>query len=74
MDTSPGLEKPLDLTDTAAIVVMAQRIPEEFDGILAGAPAINWAKFLVSEAWGYVKAAQYGNRQAYWSPLVTSES
>ncbi|KAJ4393996.1 hypothetical protein N0V93_003213 [Gnomoniopsis smithogilvyi] len=40
--------------------VMAQLIPEEFDGILAGAPAINWAKFLVSEAWGYVKAVQYG--------------
>lgn len=42
------------------ILVMAQKIPEEFDGILAGAPAINWAKFLVSEAWGYVKALQYG--------------
>lgn len=39
---------------------MAQRIPEEFDGIMAGAPAINWAKFLIQEAWGYVKATDYG--------------
>lgn len=44
---------------------MAQKIPHEFDGILAGAPAINWAKFLVQEAWGYVKASTYGNRPPY---------
>lgn len=51
--------------DTAMAVVMAQQVPEEFDGILAGAPAINWAKFLVSEAWGYVKASEYGNEQSF---------
>lgn len=36
-------------------------IPDEFSGILAGAPAINWAKFLVQEAWGYVVASEYGS-------------
>lgn len=39
---------------------MAQKIPEEFDGILAGAPAINWAKFMIQEAWGYIMASTYG--------------
>lgn len=29
----------------------AQRYPELFDGILAGAPAINWAKYAVAEQW-----------------------
>ncbi len=31
----------------------AQRFPEDFDGILAVAPAINWAKFLLSEMWPF---------------------
>lgn len=30
---------------------MAQSYPTQFDGILATAPAINWAKFLVAEFW-----------------------
>lgn len=29
--------------------VAAQTYPEDFDGIVAGAPAINWAQFLVSD-------------------------
>ncbi|KAE8549596.1 hypothetical protein EYB25_008118 [Talaromyces marneffei] len=32
----------------------AQRYPELFDGILAGAPAINWAKYVVAEQWPQV--------------------
>ncbi|KAL5355545.1 Tannase/feruloyl esterase [Aspergillus floccosus] len=32
----------------------AQRHPEDFDGILANAPAINWARFIPAEQWGQV--------------------
>lgn len=28
---------------------LAQRFPDDFDGILAGAPAFNWSKFITSE-------------------------
>lgn len=31
--------------------IMAQQHPEQFDGILAGAPAINWQRFIVQEYW-----------------------
>ncbi|GAB1218257.1 hypothetical protein ATERTT37_007510 [Aspergillus terreus] len=30
----------------------AQRYPEDFDGILANAPAINWPRFIPAEQWG----------------------
>ena len=32
----------------------AQQYPNDFDGILAAAPAINWAKFVPSEMWPFV--------------------
>lgn len=36
----------------------AQRYPELFDGILAGAPAINWAAYVVAEQWPQVVMGQ----------------
>ncbi|KAM0717413.1 hypothetical protein Q7P37_007265 [Cladosporium fusiforme] len=35
-------------------LALAQRYPENYDGILVAAPAINWATFLISEIWGQV--------------------
>lgn len=36
----------------------AQKYPEDFDGILANAPAINWHKFVPAELWPQVVMAQ----------------
>ncbi|KAH6892389.1 Tannase/feruloyl esterase [Thelonectria olida] len=36
--------------------MMAQRYPEQFDGIVAGCPAINWHKFIPAELWPAVMA------------------
>src|SRR5579863_180720 len=33
----------------------AQRYPEDYNGIVSGAPAINWARFLPQELWGSVE-------------------
>jgi len=30
----------------------AQRYPDDYDGIISGSPAINWAKFIPAEMWG----------------------
>ena len=32
----------------------AQRYPEDYNGIVSGAPAINWTKFIPQELWGAV--------------------
>jgi hypothetical protein len=34
--------------------IMAQRHPEHYDGLLTGAPAFNWDRFLPAELWGQV--------------------
>ena len=31
-----------------------QRYPQDYDGIVAGAPAINWTRFIPQELWGTV--------------------
>lgn len=38
----------------------AQRYPEIFDGILAGAPAINWATYVVASQWPQVVMTEEG--------------
>ena len=32
----------------------AQRFPADYDGILSGAPAINWPKLHVEQLWGHL--------------------
>lgn len=39
-------------------LMLAQRYPEEYDGILAGAPAINWDRFIPAELWPQVVMQQ----------------
>jgi hypothetical protein len=36
----------------------AQKYPKDFDGILAGAPAFNWDRFIPSEQWGEIAMNQ----------------
>ncbi len=36
----------------------AQRFPDDYDGILAGAPAINWDRFIPAELWPQVVMQQ----------------
>lgn len=48
--------------------IMAQQHPEQFDGILAGAPAINWQRFIVQEFWGPLMANLLG-KWSYCSRL-----
>ena len=42
----------------------AQRYPEDYNGIVSGAPAINWAKFLPQELWGAVEMNAAANAVA----------
>ena len=39
----------------------AQRYPADYDGILSGAPAINWTKLHVEQMWGHVVMKQLNN-------------
>ncbi|HTQ54250.1 MAG TPA: tannase/feruloyl esterase family alpha/beta hydrolase [Bryobacteraceae bacterium] len=39
----------------------AQRYPADYDGILSGAPAINWTKLHVEQMWGTVAMQQAGD-------------
>jgi feruloyl esterase len=42
----------------------AQRYPADYDGILAGAPAINWTKLHPSQLWGPLTMLSSGNAPA----------
>jgi Tannase and feruloyl esterase len=39
----------------------AQRYPEDYDGILSAAPAINWSRFIPAELWPQLVMLQDGN-------------
>ncbi|KAH8766911.1 tannase and feruloyl esterase-domain-containing protein [Hyaloscypha sp. PMI_1271] len=41
-------------------LVAAQKYPNDFDGILAGSPAINWAEYVVAEHWPQVVMNEAG--------------
>jgi hypothetical protein len=41
--------------------MMAQRYPNQFDGIVAGSPAINWERFQLQQSWSYFMAQLLGN-------------
>ncbi|KAL2136236.1 hypothetical protein VTI74DRAFT_4866 [Chaetomium olivicolor] len=43
-------------------MVAAQRFPGDFDGIVAGAPAIYWTKYVIAELWPQVVM----NEAGYW--------
>jgi Tannase and feruloyl esterase len=40
----------------------AMRYPDDFDGILAGAPAINWTRFIPAEFWPQMAMTKLGDR------------
>jgi hypothetical protein len=39
-------------------LIQAQRLPDAYDGILAGAPAINWDRFIPAELWPQIVMKQ----------------
>jgi len=39
----------------------AQRYPQDYNGIVAGAPAINWTRFLPQELWGEIQINAAGD-------------
>lgn len=41
-------------------LMSAQRYPGDYDGIMAGAPAINWAKLHVEQMWGHLAMREAG--------------
>ncbi|KAF7939337.1 uncharacterized protein EAE97_007417 [Botrytis byssoidea] len=54
-------------------MMMAQRYPEGYDGILAGAPAINWAEFIPALYWPQFIMNQLGGYPNGSAAIITSE-
>lgn len=48
-------------------LVSAQKYPADFDGIVAGAPAIDWARYVVAEHWPQVVMKE---QQTYANPCL----
>ncbi|KAK5048197.1 hypothetical protein LTR84_005867 [Exophiala bonariae] len=48
-------------------LVSAQKYPADFDGIVAGAPAIDWARYVVAEQWPQVVMKEH---QTYVDPCL----
>ena len=46
----------------------AQRFPKDFDGIIGGAPAYNWSRFMIGFAWNEV--AMFPDRANLTSPVL----
>ncbi|KAM0331447.1 hypothetical protein ACHAQA_003123 [Verticillium albo-atrum] len=44
---------------------LAQRYPEDFDGILANAPALHWPSFVLAEGWGRHAMRVIGHTPAF---------
>lgn len=55
-------------------LMMAQRYPDAYDGILAEAPAINWAKFIPAESWPQrvMHDMEYFPSQCEFSAITTA--
>jgi hypothetical protein len=51
--------------------IMAQRHPEQYDGLLTGAPAFNWDRFIPAELWGQVVMNQEVGAPISPAKLVT---
>ncbi|TKA64788.1 hypothetical protein B0A55_08971 [Friedmanniomyces simplex] len=51
-------------------LMSAQRYPKNYDGIVAAAPAINWATFVVSELWPHIVMRKVG----YYPPYCEFEA
>src|SRR2546430_12734749 len=52
---------------------LAQRYPEELDGWLVGAPAVNYGRFRIAQIWGPI-SARCGSRSEEHTSELQSQS